>query len=422
MSILYSRDEIGEGVSFTSIADSKFKTNTIRIKFITELSEETAAANALAVGTVAASNSRYPSQTELSARINELYGGAIFADVEKAGDFQVLTFGASVINNEYTFDNEDILNEMLYIIECCIFEPNISDGGFDRKEFQYRKQDVLDSIDTEINNKRSYAILRAQKTIFRDEPASYSSYGTRETAEKLTAESVYQRYLGLLETAAIEIYYVGADEKPEIKERFRKAFAGKKRNSKKIQIKAASPVKSEAEKVTEKFDVNQSKLVMAYKTDYEDIYPVIVMNTILGGSPVSKLFANVREKMSLCYYCASSFAGSKNTLIIDSGIENENIEKAEKAINEQFEQIKSGNISDEEMENAVLSLVNSIKGIGDTPASYISWYFRTMCRGKIIDPDEEIKQIKLVSKEQVIECAKSFVPDTVYVMTGNEEE
>ena len=146
------------------------------------------------------------------------------------------------------------------------------------------------------------------------------------------------------------------------------------------------------------------------------------MNTILGGSPVSKLFANVREKMSLCYYCASSFAGSKNTLIIDSGIENENIEKAEKAINEQFEQIKSGNISDEEMENAVLSLVNSIKGIGDTPASYISWYFRTMCRGKIIDPDEEIKQIKLVSKEQVIECAKSFVPDTVYVMTGNEEE
>lgn len=422
MSILYSRNEIGEGINFTSIADSKFKTNTIRIKFITQLSEETAAANALAVGTVAASNSRYPSQTELSARINELYGGTLFADVEKVGNFQVLTFGASVINNEYTFENEDILNEMLDIIECCIFEPNISDGGFDRKEFQYRKQDVLDSIDTEINNKRSYAILRAQKTIFKNEPASYSSYGTRETAEKLTAESVYQRYLKLLETASIEIYYVGAEEKPEIMERLKKDFEGKPRNCEKLQIKAASPFKSETEKVTERFDVNQSKLVMAYKTDYENIYPIIVMNTILGGSPVSKLFANVREKMSLCYYCASSFGVSKNTLIIDSGIENENIEKTEKAVNEQLEQIKSGNISDEEMENAVLSLVNAIKSIGDTPSSYINWYFKTMCRGKIIDTDEEIKQIKLVCREQVIECAKSFVPDTVYVMTGSEEE
>ncbi|MGN0606294.1 MAG: EF-P 5-aminopentanol modification-associated protein YfmF [Oscillospiraceae bacterium] len=422
MSNLYSRDKLADGISFTSVVDSKFKTNTIRIKIMTKLNSETASANALALGIIASANSEYTSQTELAAKMNSLYGGSLFADVGKTGDIQVLTLGASVINNKYTFDGEDITGEMLDIIECCLFRPDVHDGSFNEKEFRHRKQDLLDSIDTEINNKRGYAILRAQQTIFRDEPSAYSSYGTRETAEKLTPQNVYSAYCELLKTAAVEIYYVSDEENNELKERFRKSFAGIERSFCDVQLKNPSPVKEKSERVTDRLDVNQMKMVMAYKTDYEDIYPIIVMNTILGSSPVSKLFANVREKMSLCYYCASAFAASKNTLMIDSGIEKENFEKAEKAINEQFEEIKRGNFTDDEINNAVLSILNSIKGVGDTPSSYISWYFKCLCRGEIIEPDEEAERIKSVTRQQIIDCANSFRADTVYIMTGIEEE
>ena len=422
MSNLYSRDKLADGISFTSVVDSKFKTNTIRIKIMTKLNSETASANALALGIIASANSEYTSQTELAAKMNSLYGGSLFADVGKTGDIQVLTLGASVINNKYTFDGEDITGEMLDIIECCLFRPDVHDGSFNEKEFRHRKQDLLDSIDTEINNKRGYAILRAQQTIFRDEPSAYSSYGTRETAEKLNPQNVYSAYCELLKTAAVEIYYVSDMENNELKERFRKLFAGIERNFSDIQLKNPSPVKEKSERVTDRLDVNQMKMVMAYKTDYNDIYPIIVMNTILGSSPVSKLFANVREKMSLCYYCASTFVASKNTLMIDSGIEKENFEKAEKAINEQFEEIKRGNFTDDEINNAVLSILNSIKGVGDTPSSYISWYFKCLCRGEIIEPDEEAERIKSVTRQQIIDCANSFRADTVYIMTGIEEE
>ncbi len=422
MSVSYSRTEISDGISFTSIIDSKFKTNTIRVKLLAKLDEKTASANALALGIIASSNSKYTSRTELSAKMNALYGGNLFADVSKTGDVQVLTLGASVINNRFTFENEDITGEMLDILECCLFAPNVNDGKFNEKEFSHRKQDLLDSIDTEINNKRGYAILRAQQTIFKNEPSAYSSYGTRETAENLTPETVYRAYQKILETAGIEIYFVGSEEIPEIKERFKNAFSSINRNYQYVEMNSPSPVKSEIERVVDRLDVNQMKMVMAYKTNYENIYPIIVMNTIFGGSPVSKLFANVREKMSLCYYCASMYVISKNTLIVDSGIEKENLEKAEKAINEQLEMVKNGDFTDEDINNAVLSILNSIKSTGDTPSSLIGWYFKTLCRGEIINPDEEAERIKAVTREQIIECAKSFTADTVYIMTGIEEE
>lgn len=422
MSILYSRDKLADGIHFTSIVDKKFKTNTIRIKLMTKLDIKSVSENALALGIIASANSKYTSQTELAAKMNELYGGSLFADVGKTGDIQVLTLGASVINNKYTFDNEDITGEMLDIIECCLFRPDVNNGAFNDKEFRHRKQDLLDTIDTEINNKRGYAILRAQQTIYRNEPSASLPYGTRESAEMVTPESTYKAYCQLLKTAAVEIYYVSDSENNDVKERFKKLFSEISREFKEINIKTPSPLKDIPERITEKLDVNQMKMVMAYKTEYSDIYPMMLMNTILGSSPVSKLFANVREKMSLCYYCASTLNASKNTLLIDSGIEKENFEKAEKAIKEQFEEIRKGNFTDDEIENAVLSMLNSIKGIGDTPSSYISWYFNGLCRGEIITPEEEAERIKNVTREQIIECANSFKEDTVYIMTGIEEE
>ena len=180
------------------------------------------------------------------------------------------------------------------------------------------------------------------------------------------------------------------------------------------------------ESVTEKMDVKQGKLVMGFTSrmsgDDDVSLPLMVMTGIFGGGPYSRLFSNVREKMSLCYYCASTFIASKNTLMIDSGIEKKNFEKAEKAINEQFEEIKRGNFTDDEINNAVLSILNSIKGVGDTPTSYIAWYFKCLCRGEIIEPDEEAERIKSVTRQQIIDCANSFRADTVYIMTGIEEE
>lgn len=422
MANLITRDEISDGIALTSVIDSKFKTVTFSIKFITELEIEKVSANALAIALAVSSNSKYKTQAELSAKTDELYGASLFADVSKSGDCQVLQIGASVINNKYTLDNEDITGEMLEIIKCCLFEPNVKDGKFDEKEFKHRKKDLLDTIESEINNKRMYALRKAGEIIFENEPMAYSSYGTRETAEILTPEQVYSAYLELLKTARIEIYYVASEEIPKIKECLTNAFKSLNRDYKPFDIGSASHLKPETAKVTETLDVKQMKKVIAYKTDYNNRTVMKLMNTMLGGSPTSKLFENVREKMSLCYYCASMVYVKKQTLIIDCGIEKENAEKAENAIIDQLEQLKNGEFTDENMENAVLSIIDSLKSIGDTPASYINWNFGKIILDENISVEDEINNIKAVTREQIIECAGSYKLDTVYTMTSAEEE
>ncbi len=421
MSILYLREQISDSIGFTKIIDPKFKTNTINLKLFTELKEETASVNSIVAGILGSSNSKYKNLTELTAKLNSLYGADIGVNVVKRGDIQVMSISISAIDNSYALNGEDITGEVLDIFLDCLFSPYVEDGGFGQEIFTFRKKDLLESIDSEINNKRRYAILQAQKYIFEGEPSAYSSYGTRKTAEKITPVTAYEAYKEIIKTSQIEIYYVGAKDNPIIKDRLASAFSGLDRKPLNIILNSTSAIKKEVKDVIERVDVSQSKMVMAFKTEYTDLYAIKLMSTLLGETPFSKLFANVREKLSLCYYCASGFNDSKGTLMIDSGVENVNVEKARVEILNQLDDIKKGNFTDEEMSNSVLSILNSFKGVSDTPASLINWYFSRFCRGEIINPDEEINRVKAVTREQIIEAAKSFKLDTVYVMTGEEE-
>jgi predicted Zn-dependent peptidase len=421
MSILHLKENVSENVSMTNIIDPKFKTNSIYVKMIAKLDPQTAPLNAVALGIIGSSNIKYKNLSELTKKLNSLYGTNIGVDVTKRGDMQVLTIKISSIDDSYTLNNEKISDEVVDILMDCIFRPNVINGEFAEDVFNFRKKDLLDSIESEINNKRSYAILRAQKQIFLGEASENSSYGSRDTAENITSKQAYEAYINLIQTSKIEIYYVGKNERTELKERFTKEFSKIEMKTPELLLNSFSPLKQNVKSVTETLDVNQTKMVLAFKSDSKNIYAIKLMSTILGETPFSKLFANVREKLSLCYYCASGYNESKGTLMIDCGIEKANIEKARTEIINQLNDIASGNFTDEETESSVLSILNSLKGIGDTPSSLASWYFSRMCRGEIITPEEEIKRIRLVTRDEIIEAAKSFKLDTVYVMTGEEE-
>lgn len=168
--------------------------------------------------------------------------------------------------------------------------------------------------------------------------------------------------------------------------------------------------------------VSQSKMVMAFKSDYEDIYTAKLFCMLLGATPFSKLFANVREKMSLCYYCSSAYADRKGTLFIDSGVESCNIEKAKKAIEEQLKAICNGDFTDEELENTKKSLCGGFKSNYDSIYDIMGWYAAQNTRNTAFTPEEINERIAKLTREDIISCAKTFKPDTVFVIRGEEEE
>lgn len=414
----YLRKVISDGVGYSTIIDPKFKTNKIQVIFITDLLEETAGANALAVGIMGSSNSKYKNISELTAKLNSLYGASIDVNISKQGDHQKLCIGITSINNRFALEGEDINGEVLSILLDCIFSPNAQNGEFDDEPFNFRKKDLLDSIESEINNKRGYAVLQTHRKAFIDENCANSPYGTKENAEKISSHQAYNAYKKLLSEAQIEIYFVGSEENNDAEEKLTDAFSKLNRNFKAFQFIKFSPLKNEVYRFDERMDVNQCKMVMAFKTDCTNRYAMKFMNIIFGGTPFSKLFLNVREKLSLCYYCAANYSTLKGTLFVDSGVEEENIEKAEQEILNQLEEIKNGNFSEEDMNNSLLSIENSLKGIGDTKSSYINWYYGCFVHGEIMKPEEEVEKYRSITKEQIIQAAQSVTLDTVYVMKG----
>lgn len=417
----YKRTELGENIGFTSITDEKFKTCSVYVRFATRLEPDEAAANSLGIGALSASNSKLRSVAELNERLSSLYGSALGTFTRKRGDIQILGLSASWICNRYSLDGEDIEGEMLGLVRDCLFSPNVQDGGFDATPFRITKNDLLDRIDAEMNNKRSFALARAAETAFKGEPAECSCYGTRESAEAVTAAEAYAAYRQVLSTAQVEIYYVAPCADERAAEMFRREFAAIERHPRQCTFRAVSPVKSEPAAVMEKMDVLQCKTVLTLKSDSDDIYALRILSAVLGETPVSKLFVNVREKLSLCYYCSCRYISSKNTLTVDSGVEKVNIEAAEQEILRQLDEIKNGNITDTELESAMLSIENALAAVGDTPSSYSSWYFERFCDGIKVDPQQQAARYRAVTRERVIEAAKSLKLDTRYYMLCRED-
>ena len=421
MGLKIDRGIIADGVGFTEIIDPKLRTSVLKIKFVTELSEKASQLNSIVSLLVPASNSRIKTYSEMSDRLDVLYGSSLYSDTNKNGDCQTVTISADCINNRFAFDGEDILGELLDIINDCIFSPNIDGDGFDKTEFELKRRELIESICSDINNKRWYAMLRAQKNIFNGEPGEISVYGKVETAEKITPREAYEAYQWLLKTAVIEIYFVSPEEDHSAKERFTKMFEGMERDVKEVRFRAPSPLKNEVCRVTEKVKMKQTKVVMAFKSLTEKREAVSVMTRLFGGTPFSKLFTNVREKMSLCYYCAASFVYSKGTLFVESGVETENTEKLVAEVQNQLDSIKNGDFTDEEFDNTRRYLINLVNGVEDSPSSLISWDFAGRCCGAYISPEEPICRLEKLTREDIIEAARSFSLDTVYVMEADGE-
>ncbi len=417
----YNRTEIDGGIGFSSIIDEKFKSCSLTVKFIIGLDRSTAAENVLAVSALTDTSSDYNTIAAMSEALTELYGAGLSSSARKRGDLQILSVNSSWLADRYALDGEDISGEMLNIFSGCLFRPNVVNGEFEAESFRINKMELLDRIEAELNNKSGYALSRAQEIAFSGEPAENSCYGFIDTAEAATASSVYAAYKRIMQSARIEAFFVAPQENPYVEKMLRDGFSAIERKPENFIFRTPSLLKAEPVNVSEEFDVLQCKMVMAFKSDSDDIYAMRMMSLILGETPVSKLFVNVREKLGICYYCSCQLSVTKNTIFIDCGIERSNIEKTKTEIIRQLDEIKNGNISDEDVSSAVLFIQNSIEQIGDTMSSYTGWYFERFCEGKIITAEEMTENYKNVTKERIIAAARSFSIDSIYIMLNKED-
>ena len=413
---------LAEGVELTSITEQKFKTTNISIVMLMPCQPEQFAAWALVPSLLLNSCEKYPSIAKMTERTQELYGAYLDSGISLTANTWEMRLSIASISDAYAFDGEKVREEIAKLLLECILHPNLEgEKAFSEAAFQTEQREVLEIIENEVNNKRSYALRKAKRVIFSGESTAYPLYGTKEEVLALTPEAVYEAYQEILQKAQILIYYVGADNAPELPEMFRQAFSARK--APELCVISDSSCKEEPAVVKEEMEVSQSQLIMAFKSEEIQSREAFRMCSLMfGGAPFSLLFKNVREKMSLCYYCSTGLVFGKNAILVKSGVSQENIEKARQAITEQLEVIQKGEFDDKLLADAQRYLTNALKLTGDTPTSYISEALDKFIRPDHADTAELIRLYENLTKEDIIREAKALRLDTVYVLTQKGED
>ncbi len=339
---------VAPGVGFHAICDDRFKTARLSVNFCIPLDARRAAEYAVVAPLLRRKGKEYPDFTELNRKLGEMYGAALYTGVRKVGGWQVVSMAIRSVDDRYVLHGEDLTAQCAQLLCSLITKPYFVDGCFEPTEVELERQNLIDMIESKINDKREYAISRCEELLYEKEPYGIDEYGTVEAAKALTAQSVTQAYRELMKHARIELMFTGHGDAKRIESVFSGAFSSLEREpvlpTPALRIAGAQRVQEHVERM----EIVQSKLVMGFRTgtfaDSPDLSAMRLMTAIFGGTPFSRLFVHVREEKSLCYYCAARYDRIKGVLLVDSGVEAKNREVAQKEILHQMDLMREGGI------------------------------------------------------------------------------
>ena len=418
MSALNNRRSIADDVYFTSVTDKKFKVNKVNVIFISKLSEN-AAVNAVIPRILSKCNEKFDTMAKLNRRLAELYETSINWSVRADADYQFCELSASVLADKFALDGEQILTEATKILIDCIFHPYLENGAFPAQSLELEKQNQIDDNDAEINDMTHYAYLKGYEEAFRGEPAEIRWGGTNEQVSAITSEDAMNAYRRIISEMRTEIICVGESDFDGIAEMFAEAFSGIERRPMGLPKASVSTPKKEVSRIDESLDIEQSKLVMFFKTPLRDKYKLLVMQMLYGGTETSKLFLNVRENMSLCYFCFSRLGFAKGFVSTECGVDRKNLEQTEKECLNQLSDIVKGDFTDDDIMHTKLDITNNLLTVRDTVGGIAS--HTLLC---ILFPEnafsieEAVEEVNSVTREDIIEAAGSLTLDTVFVLSS----
>ncbi len=422
-----TRVEIGDGINLCHMRTGKFKHATLAISYSTKLNAENAAVNSLLTSVLTKSCARFPKMEDFNRELDRLYAASINGSVRKYGEVHTALIKADTLQNKFVPDGEDVIKELTELLLDVLLEPSFPDGCFDKEILESEKTNLIDLIRASQNDKDGYAMRRCAELMCENERFSTYVHSDEETVAAIDAEVLTEKYREIVSGAKIDIFFVGDYECEVLADILREKFASIRRNvsldvpATKVRRKASGEIK----RVNETAPISQAKLSIGFRLGRSladrNFAAVTLFKEIYGGSPTSKLFTNVREKLSLCYYCSPVIEQIKGIMIVASAIEAENKERAEEEILLQLEKIKSGEISDEEFKNAKDSLINRYNEISDSADAMIAWYMQRSILGFVDSPEIAALAISYLTKEHVVEAANEISLDTVYLLSGESK-
>ena len=415
------RTEILPGVYLTAVQSDKFKTGCFSLNLLRPMKKEEAAANALIPSVLLRGSETCPDIASISAKLDELYGASVGTLVRKKGEVQLVGFYCDYVQDEYV--DEPVFAPVMAFLAELLLNPRLENGAFPEAVVDSEKLNLENAMLSRINDKRTYAASQLIRTMCAGQPYGIPRIGDPDDLTEITAKSLYAHYRDLLATSRVELFYMGSLSPEAVTKVLQAALADLPRAEVFVPVGTTpAPQARPVQEKTERLDVTQGKLSLGFFTDItakDPRYPALVLAaTVFGGGATSKLFTNVREKMSLCYYASASFEKFKGVLSVSSGVEFSKLETAKTEILRQLEACKAGDITDDELESARGYLVSDLKIAMDSPGRLDDYYMGQILLEQDGTMEDLASAIARVTKQEAADAIQALRLDTIYALEG----
>ncbi len=397
-----------------------FKEINIRVIFKRPFNKDDVTKDSLLIDMLTYATKNYPNHVSFINKTKDLYGTFVESYNGRTGNFNLLTISLSAINSNYV--EMDMLKESILLLKEIIFNPNVTNNKFDINTFNINKERLIGILKNVKDNKARYTELKMLKYLDKTKPYAYNIDGNLKDLKNITSKDIYDEYLKVLNESEINIYITGDIDFEEVQKKFEDNIDFNRTNKKYKDIFIVNNKTNKIKMLVEKTNNVQSKLSIGCKIDNIDevLYPLFLYNIILGASTKSRLFLNVREKLSYAYYINSGLILTDNLLVINSGIDKKNLMNVINEIKKEMDDIKNGNISDDEIDMAKRTYINSLLTMLDNLSSitYIVSGFDILGRDNYL---KRIKEVEKVTKEDIIKVANLIHMDTVFLLEEGDK-
>ena len=425
----FNRTELMPGVFLSHLRSDKFKTACMSVTLLTQLRRETAAMNAVIPFVLRRGTTRYSDMEQLSRRMDELYGAAVEPVVRRIGEIQCIGFYGSFPEPDYLPGGEALLGDTCALMAQLLLDP-VTRGGLLLPQYvDSEREKLLDIIRSRMNDKRSYALTRCIEEMCCYEDFAVSRFGSESEAENIHYKKLTRHYRELIQTCPVEIFYCVKTDFKAVSAAMRDAFSAMPRGEIDYDIGTdlrMNAVEDHVRFVEEEMDVTQGKLVLGFRLgecmEEPDIPALYVFNAVYGSGATSKLFMNVREKLSLCYYASSAVYLHKGIMLVSSGIEFDKLDAARDEILAQLDSVRRGEITDDELRSAKKSVASDLRAVQDSIGELEGFYLSQALDGLDYGPAELAALAEDVTKEDVQAIAESIECDLIYFLKGSGEE
>ena len=409
------------GITLRCCGDTRFKQGCLSLQLVRPMCREEASLNALIPAVLIRGTEKSRDLREITLRLDDLYGAAVGTMVRRIGDYQTTGLSCSFIEDRYALPGEQVLEPMIRFLGELLLHPLTENGIFCRDYVESEKKNLISAIEAELNDKRTYAMGRMLKLMGRQDSFGIPRMGTKEDAAAITAESAWAHYRKALEESPIEIFYVGTASAEKLAELLKEVFRDLPRSPKALSAQTPFHV-MEPQTVREQLDVTQAQLCMGFTTPITNqdsrFAAMQVANALYGAGMTSKLFLNVREKMSLCYTVGSSYSGTKGIMTVSAGLDADKAPVAQQEILDQLKACTEGRISSEELTAAKEAILSALRATHDSPGAIESFYANASLSGLNRTVEQYKEEVRAVTAEQAAAAAATLTLNTVYTLEG----